>query len=323
MGLLIDTSVVAPDERAEFWARSSSVAYHPLQIRTDASERFAGRMSLEQLEPLRFYRLTAAPNTMFRSRREVMEGDPDCLHLTVLLRGRLEGAQYGREILLGPGDMCSYDTSAPVIFRAPEWFEVLVLRLPKTALEDDAPRMVRFAGVAISGSARFPRVVASYLRRTALALADGSLASRDVRRAERVCELVRSLYRSLDGAERAGRARSRAELLLQAQSYIEANLRDRRLNPEQVARACFVSTRYLQRVFEERGLSVAAWIRAARLERCRRDLLDPALADRSINEIASGWGFTSAQHFSRLFRATYGCCARELRAGPAAARRCA
>ena len=49
------------------------------------------------------------------------------------------------------------------------------------------------------------------------------------------------------------------------------------------------------------------WIRAARLERCRRDLLDPALGDQTILAIASRWGLPGPQHFSRLFRATYGC----------------
>jgi transcriptional regulator GlxA family with amidase domain len=44
---------------------------------------------------------------------------------------------------------------------------------------------------------------------------------------------------------------------------------------------------------------------ARRLESCRRDLLDPAQATRPIAAIAARWGFRSAIHFGRLFRATY------------------
>jgi AraC-like DNA-binding protein len=89
-----------------------------------------------------------------------------------------------------------------------------------------------------------------------------------------------------------------------------------------VARACFISTGYLHRVFKSEGLSVSAWIRHARLERCRRDLLDPQLASEPISAIASSWGLPRAQQFSRLFRTTYGCSARELRrAGSAQAAR--
>jgi len=52
-----------------------------------------------------------------------------------------------------------------------------------------------------------------------------------------------------------------------------------------------------------------------RLDATRRDLCDPALAARSISEIAFAWGFNDAAHFSRAFRARFGRSPRELRAG--------
>jgi AraC-like DNA-binding protein len=50
-----------------------------------------------------------------------------------------------------------------------------------------------------------------------------------------------------------------------------------------------------------------------RLERCRRDLLDPRLADRSIASIAFGWGFGDLSGFNRAFRAAFGATPREVR----------
>jgi transcriptional regulator GlxA family with amidase domain len=47
-------------------------------------------------------------------------------------------------------------------------------------------------------------------------------------------------------------------------------------------------------------------MRWRRLERCRRDLLDPALSDLPASAIALGWGFVDAAHFSRVFREAYG-----------------
>jgi len=58
---------------------------------------------------------------------------------------------------------------------------------------------------------------------------------------------------------------------------------------------------------------VCEWIREKRLDRCRRDLGDPALASETVFSIAVRWGFTSQAHFSRLFRATYGVTPSELR----------
>jgi AraC-like DNA-binding protein len=51
---------------------------------------------------------------------------------------------------------------------------------------------------------------------------------------------------------------------------------------------------------------VADWIRRRRLERCRRDLLDPALRAEPVAAVAARWGLTNPAHFGRLFRDAYG-----------------
>jgi len=89
-------------------------------------------------------------------------------------------------------------------------------------------------------------------------------------------------------------------------AFIEQRLGDPELTPGTIAAAHHVSVRYLYKLFEDRPSGVAAWIRQRRLERSRRDLLDPALADRPVSAIAARWGLTDPAAFSRLFRAAYG-----------------
>lgn len=314
MTLLIDTGVVPAPHRVEFWAKSSHDVYHPLGIQADRTDRFAARMWGDRLGPLGVFRITAEPNTMSRRRADIVAGDPECLHLSVLLRGKLDGVQEDRAVDLKPGDMTSYDTSQPAVFRAIERFDLLVLKFPKATLGKHAARISRLTALGIPGDSGLPRLAARFFCGAAAGLADGSIDREDDDLAEHVIDLVRRLYVDLGASTRPSRPRSRAELLLAAEEYIEANLRDPRLNPEQVARACFISTRYLHRVFEDQGMSVCGSIRRARLERCRQDLLNPAFADQPISQIASRWGLPSAPHFSRLFRMTYGCSAREFRA---------
>ncbi len=67
-----------------------------------------------------------------------------------------------------------------------------------------------------------------------------------------------------------------------------------------------MSLRSLQQLFHHEGLTVGDWIRRRRLESCRRDLSDPALATRPVAAIAARWGFSSASDFSRVFRAVHG-----------------
>ena len=85
-----------------------------------------------------------------------------------------------------------------------------------------------------------------------------------------------------------------------------ARLADPGLSPDMVATAHHVSPRYLYKLFEGEETGVAGWIRERRLERCRRDLLDPALSELPVSAIAFRWGFADAAHFTRVFRTAYG-----------------
>jgi AraC-like DNA-binding protein len=312
MTLLIDTDAVPAPNRVEFWAKSSCDAYHPLHIGTDGTDRFWARMWADHLGQVGVYRIAAGPNTMRRTPKDIAHADPECLHVQIVLRGRLHGAQQHRATVVGPGDITSYDTSNPAIFRADAPFDLLVIRVPKAVLGKHACKVSRLTAVRIPGDSGLPRLARRFCWEAATGLADGSIARDDTGLAEHVVDLVRRLYVDLD-ASRPPRPRSTAELLIHAQAYIDARLGDPSLNPEELARACFISTRYLHRVFETAGLSVCDFIRSARLDRCRRDLIDPAFADQPISVIASRWGLPSAPHFSRLFRRAYGCSPRQFR----------
>ncbi len=313
MTLLIDTGAVEAQDRIEFWANASCDAFHPLQIRAEGRDRFHARMWRDTLASIEMFRVAASANTMTRSRREIVAGDDETLHLSVVLRGHLHKAQDGRSALLGPGDMAVYDTSHPVLLRADDDFDALALKLPKAVLgRDFGAKVSRLTAVRISGQTGLPRLAARFFCAAAMGLADGSIAQEDADLAEHVIDLVRRLYLDLD-ASTGCHSRSRGELFLQAKAYIQAHLGDPALDPDQVARACFVSTRYLHRVFAGENHTVAEWIRSERLEHCRRDLLDPALAHHSISNIATRWGLPCASHFSRLFHRTYGQSPREFR----------
>jgi AraC-like DNA-binding protein len=273
-----------------------------------------------ELRPLSFFRISAAPNTMMRTSQAVAACDPECLHLSVVLRGRVNAAQEGRTGVARAGDVISYETSHPVIFRADQPYESLVVRVPKQLLGRQEAQISKLTALGISGADGLPRAAVAFFRNLVAGLEDGTIGAEDApNTVDCVLDLVRGLYTTPTPTYEPARPRSWAEILLNAQSFIEANLGDPDLDPEQVARASFVSTRYLHKLFESEGTSVCRWIRTARLEHCRRDLLDPSLRHETILAIASRWGLTGPQHFSRLFRSAYGCSASELRREASAA----
>jgi AraC-like DNA-binding protein len=88
--------------------------------------------------------------------------------------------------------------------------------------------------------------------------------------------------------------------------YIERQLSNPDLCDREIARHCKVSVRYLQSAFAAAGTTVVGYIREARLNQCRADLLNPGLADRTIFETALCWGFSDAPYFSRAYKAHFG-----------------
>lgn len=94
--------------------------------------------------------------------------------------------------------------------------------------------------------------------------------------------------------------------MLRIHAFIEQHLGEQGLTPGAIAVAHHISVRCLHRLFEPQNTTVAAWIRHRRLERCRKELADPALGALPVSAVAARWGLTESAHFSRLFRATYG-----------------
>jgi len=118
--------------------------------------------------------------------------------------------------------------------------------------------------------------------------------------------LATRLARELDTGEWVTPEARRHALLTTVQAFVHQHLGDRELSPTMIAAAHHISLRSLHQLFHDEGLTVAAWIRRRRLEGCRRDLSDPALASRPIAAIAARWGFSSAADFSRAFHAAHG-----------------
>jgi AraC-like DNA-binding protein len=306
--LKIDTATVPVADRVEFWSESSCQAYHPVQIRAEVP--FFARLWAYELGPLSVYRIAASPNTMIRTSRLIAAGDPECLHVETILSGRVNAAQEGRNGVARAGDIISYETSHPAVMRADEPFESVVVRVPRRLLGPHADAIAGATALPVSGR----RAAATFLGRLAARLDSGAVAADEVpKTVSCVLELVRGLYAGADRVSAPTRLRTRAEILLGVESYIDAHLGDPDLEPEQIARASFISTRYLHKLFESEGTSVCGWIRATRLERCRRDLADPGLGHQTILAIATRWGLPGAQNFSRVFRAAYGCSPNEFR----------
>lgn len=144
-----------------------------------------------------------------------------------------------------------------------------------------------------------------------LALLEGSahLDSPDVAHAAatHICDLVAmALGASGDARHLAAERGVRAARLATIKHWILGRLDSPALDVATTAAAANVSTRYVQRLFEEEGTTFTAFVLARRLALARRRLCDPNLDHLAIGCIAYSSGFGDLSYFNRSFRAAYG-----------------
>lgn len=187
-------------------------------------------------------------------------------------------------------------------------FGSVMLHFPKAALPLRSPGLERLPACRLPADTGMGAVLARYLTSVASALEKGEVGERE---GERLGEVALDLtVMTLTPWVRAHdevTPESRRQVLLgKIEAFIEHRLGDPDLTPTAIAGRHHISPAYLHRLFQNRELTVAAWIRHRRLESCRADLADPALRRHPVHAIGARWGFRGAAEFSRAFRAAYG-----------------
>lgn len=98
------------------------------------------------------------------------------------------------------------------------------------------------------------------------------------------------------------------------QTFALANLTDPDLSVTMIAERLNFSPRYVHSAFEGTQWTVKTWIKHRRLLECRKAIRSPSMAGRTVTEIAYSWGFSDFSHFSRCYKAKFGCSPKQDRA---------
>ncbi|MCG5214323.1 AraC-like ligand-binding domain-containing protein [Streptosporangium soli] len=299
MPICIDTADQPVRDQAGFWQHVVSEAFGPLEMRAEDRADFPARITARTLGPVEVADVRAPAHVVSRAARRVTTDGSEQYKLCLLLRGSGVVEQSGREVEVFPGDLVLYDLTRPIRFTM-EAHHLLALTMRQATLPVSPARVGMLTGTILASSRGPGRLAVSFL--TALA-ADGSAAEgpSGPHLGEALVNLVTgAVQERLDGEPAANGAH--AELLARIEEWIEGNLHRVDLTPAAVAEAHHISVRQLHRIFQEAGTTVAAHVRARRLDRCRRELA----GGEPVGLIAARWGFPDPASFSRAFRRAYG-----------------
>ncbi|WP_419702993.1 helix-turn-helix domain-containing protein [Promicromonospora sp. NFX87] len=286
-------------------------SFVPLRVSSQRAHDFHASLRAATLRDFNLVEIASVPHVVERTRNLIgASTNEPAYKVSLMLEGTGYICQDGRDVVLSPGDVAVYDTTRPYTLVFDDRMRTIVAMFPKRLVDLSDERVARLTATSLGRDDSLGEMVSSVLEQLAgrLHLVNASTGWRLARNA---VDLVTILLRDQLGEDRT----VPAEQLLDAiYAYIEESLADPALSPTVIAEAHYISVRHLHALFHHAGTSVSSYVRTRRLERCRTELADPALAGVTVTAIASRWSFADAPHFSRTFKAAYGETPSEFRA---------
>ncbi len=310
---LLTTDSVEPRHRLAYWTDMVCNTYVELECDVlSGADTIEGRISASHLATLQLSRVTATPQVVRRTASRIAASSEDYFLVSIQTQGEGRVSQDGRTALLKPGDFALYDSTRPYQLQFDSPFEQLVLRLPGRSLRTSLSDTGNLTASVVNGRSAAGHLMIDMLRSLDAnidLLAPESAAAVSTS----VTQILIAGLSTLPGARKVPVSQLTGFHRQQIKSCITAQLGDPNLSVAQIARQLRLSPSTLHRAWAGEPCSIRDTIWALRLDAARDDLCNPAFGARTISAIAFSRGFNDAAHFSRAFRARFGCSPRALR----------
>ncbi|MBM0259645.1 helix-turn-helix domain-containing protein [Micromonospora sp. 4G55] len=309
---VIDTEALPPRERFGMWLDVVARTASPLRMRSAHADDFTARAEIIPLGPIQLVNYRYPSLDAVRTAKLARQTDVDYFLLALTTTGTGSSGQAGRQSVIGPSEFTFYDGSRPHQVShegaqgGQQHASSVVALIPYGALPLPPDRLAPLLAGRMSGTEGVGALLAQYLMQITGHPEQYHAADADRLGTTALDLIATMLGRHLVAEDAVPREVRRRALLAQVRGYIQRHLGDAALSPQTIADAHHVSVRTLHRLFETEDTTVASYVRDLRLDRCRRDLADPAQAHRAIQAVAARWGFGDKAVFSRAFRAAYG-----------------
>lgn len=310
------TDSVPTDRRTAYWRETLSRTFGAVDIAVP-DQVPSGAVRTSPLGRLRVATVKSDPLRAWRTSRLIAQGGDAPLVVKLLSRGAARVEQDGRVAVLDDGEIVFCDMARPIRMEFPRPFETKSIVLPRRLLGLRDCDLQRITATPIRPDTTLGSLLSPFLTRVVDSAATYPPRTGEAL-AHNVVDFLTALAEEQLRQDTAESPSGTGVLVLRIQAFIDRHLAEPNLTPEAIARAHQISVRYLHKLFEAEDTTVGRWIQRRRLQECRRELARRQAEGRTIAAVARRWGFTSAAHFSRAFRAVYGMSPTEWRNSAAA-----
>jgi AraC-like DNA-binding protein len=312
VAVVLDTGSSAPDRRLAVWQDIVCDTFVGLDCRSDMRDAFWGSVSQSRVGPVAFTQVDSTAQRVFRTPSRIARASEDFVLMALGNSGVNGVFQDGREAVVAAGQFVIYDTTRPYELRFNDSFSQTIFQMPRKLLQQRIGSFDKLTATTFSGDRPLEGLTYDFLLGISRRIeqVDPATATRLL---DQALDLIAMAFAERMHARSPDQSFHRSALLYRLKNYILTHLRDPDLSMLRAAAAIGISPRYASDLMAAEQISFRSYIQAQRLERCRRDLSDPALMARHIGDIAFAWGFNDLAHFSRIFKQRFGASPREWR----------
>jgi AraC-like DNA-binding protein len=312
VAVVLNTSTSVPDRRLAIWQDIVCDTFVGLDCSSDLHEAFWGSVTQSMIGPVSCTRVDSCAQRVFRTPSRIARASEDFV-LVALGNSGVNGVfQDGREAVVSAGQFVIYDTTRPYELRFDDGFSQTIFQMPRKLLRQRIGAFDTLTATTFSADRPLERLAYQFLLGMSKTI-DHVDPANATRLLDQGLDLVAMAFADRMAERSTDQSFHRSALLYRLKNYILTHLRDPELSMSRAAAGIGISPRYASDLMAAEQTSFRSYVQAQRLERCKRDLSDPAQVARHISEIAFAWGFNDLAHFSRIFKQKFGAPPREWR----------
>lgn len=310
--LRLSTADLPTWQRREWLCEVIGREYANVEITAPKRGDLYNDMTIYSSEAMRLSIVHSNAITIQRLPQSPALASQDAYFAVVLLSGEYALEQHNREVFLKPGQMTLYDATRPHRIYCPSHFSKLIIALPRQQLRARLAGVEHCTALPILSEHGAGAVASSFIQSLARQASGLSCHSFNTLSESAIDVLTLALNEVRPQAYQLSRSRSFS--LFRVKEFVAQQLSHPQLSTAMIEAGTGLSARYIHALFQPEQTSLMRYVWDARLTQCHRDLLNPALANQRISDIALRWGFNDFAHFSRAFKQKYGASPRQLRA---------